>query len=101
MGIQPWEFAVIQDARILADLSSRTRAHLLGMMDRMPPLASASLEKVNDDYRAILTSGRIEQCPGPVEGEQDEFPGTPRLVLAFNRRDVGTLRLLANDVNRA
>jgi uncharacterized protein (TIGR00730 family) len=65
------------------------------------PLAPASLEKINDDYRAILTGGRIEQCPGPVEGEQDEFPGMPRLVLAFNRRDVGTLRLLVNDVNRA
>jgi nitroreductase len=39
MGIQSWEFAVIQDAGVLADLSSRTKAHLLGMIDRMPPMA--------------------------------------------------------------
>ena len=65
------------------------------------PLPPASLEKINDAYRGILTRGRIEQCSGPVEGEQDEFPGMPRLVLAFNRRDVGTLRLLVNDINRA
>ena len=31
-------FAVIQDPAILADLSGRTKAHLLGMMDQMPPL---------------------------------------------------------------
>jgi uncharacterized protein (TIGR00730 family) len=65
------------------------------------PLAPASLEKINDAYRGILTGGRVEQCPGPVEGEQDEFPGMPRLVFAFNRRDVGSLRLLVNDINRA
>jgi uncharacterized protein (TIGR00730 family) len=64
-------------------------------------LPVTSLEKINDTYRGILTSGRIEKCSGPVEGEQDEFPGMPRLVLAFNRRDVGRLRLLVNDVNRA
>ena len=38
MGIQSWTFAVIQDPAILADLSGRTKAHLLGMMDQMPPL---------------------------------------------------------------
>ncbi len=39
MGIQPWAFAVLQDPAVLADLSDRTKTHLLGMMDRMPPLA--------------------------------------------------------------
>lgn len=39
MGIQPWEFAIIQDPGVLADLSSRTKTHLLGMIDGMPPLA--------------------------------------------------------------
>lgn len=38
MGIQSWTFGVVQDPAILADLSSRTKAHLLGMMDQMPPL---------------------------------------------------------------
>lgn len=39
MGIEPWEFAVVQDRAILADLSGRTKAHMLGMIDQMPPLA--------------------------------------------------------------
>lgn len=39
MGIEPWKFAVIQDREILADLSGRTKAHMLGMIDQIPPLA--------------------------------------------------------------
>ena len=45
--------------------------------------------------------GRIEQLPRTVEGEDAEYPAMPRLVLAFNRKNVGTLRLLVNDVNAA
>jgi hypothetical protein len=68
------------------------------------PLPPAALERLNDTYAArLLTEGRIEQHPGPLDGEGDEaeYPGLPRLTLAFNRRDVGTLRLLVNDVNAA
>ncbi len=39
MGIEPWKFAVIQDREILADLSSRTKTHMLGMIDQIPQLA--------------------------------------------------------------
>ena len=39
MGFQPWEFAVIQDPGVLADLNARTKAYLLASLDRMPPLA--------------------------------------------------------------
>ncbi len=39
MGFQPWEFAVIQDPAVLADLNARTKAYLLASLDRMPPLA--------------------------------------------------------------
>jgi nitroreductase len=39
MNFQPWTFAVIQDPAILADLSSRTKTHLLGLMGQMPALA--------------------------------------------------------------
>ena len=45
--------------------------------------------------------GRIEQLPRTVEGEDAEYPAMPRLVLAFNRKNIGTLRLLVNDVNAA
>jgi nitroreductase len=39
MGIEPWKFAVIQDREILTDLSGRTKTHMLGMIDQIPPLA--------------------------------------------------------------
>ena len=65
------------------------------------PLPTGVLEKLNDTYASILTEGRIEQHPGPVEGEDGEYPDMPRLALAFNRKNVGTLRLLVNDVNAA
>jgi uncharacterized protein (TIGR00730 family) len=64
------------------------------------PISQATLERLNDTYASrILTEGRIEQHPGPVEGEDDEHAGLPRLTLAFNRRDAGILRLMVNDIN--
>jgi nitroreductase len=39
MGIEPWKFAVIQDREVLTDLSGRTKTHMLGMIDQIPPLA--------------------------------------------------------------
>ena len=67
----------------------------------LTPLPAQAVVRLNDTYRGILTDGRIEQCPGPVEGEDNEFPEMPRLCLQFNRRNVGTLRLMVNDVNAA
>jgi len=66
----------------------------------LTPLPAVAVERLNDTYGALLTSGRVEQCPGPVEGEQDEFPGMPRLVLRFNRCNIGALRLMVNDINK-
>jgi hypothetical protein len=67
----------------------------------LSPIPPAALERLNGTYASILTEGRIEQHPGPLIGEDDEYPGLPRLALAFNRKNVGTLRLLVNDVNAA
>lgn len=64
-------------------------------------LPAQVLERLNDTYRGILTAGRIEQCPGPIEGEDNEHPSMPRLVLQFNRKNVGTLRLMVNEINAA
>lgn len=68
------------------------------MLSRVPDEA---VVKFNDTFSGILTGGRIEQHPGPIEGEGGEHPGLPRLTLEFNRRNVGQLRLLINEVNRA
>lgn len=65
MNFQPWTFAVIQDPAILADLSSRTKTHLLGMMDQMPRLAK---------YRETLEDPKF-----------DVFNGAPTLVLICSK----------------
>lgn len=65
------------------------------------PLPAEALEKANAIYGSILSGGRIEPHPGPVESEDNEYPGLPRLTLQFNRKNVGALRLLVNDINRA
>ena len=67
----------------------------------LSPLPAETLVKLNDVYSAILTSGKIEQFPGPIDGERGEYPTLSRLVLEFNRRDIGQLRLLVNELNRA
>ncbi|MEW5900004.1 MAG: LOG family protein [Acidobacteriota bacterium] len=64
------------------------------------PLPAEAIERLNDTYRRITTGGKIEQQPGPVEGEEGEYPGMPRLVIPFNKRRYGTLRLLVNDINQ-
>ncbi len=61
MGFQPWEFAVIQDPAVLADLNARTKGHLLASLDRMPALAP---------YRETFTNPAY-----------DIFYGAPALVL--------------------
>jgi uncharacterized protein (TIGR00730 family) len=65
------------------------------------PLPAETLEQLNDTYRGILAGGRIEQCPGPIEGEDGEYPGLARITLNFNRCNVGTLRLMVDEVNQA
>ncbi len=65
-------------------------------------VSAQELERLNDTYCGrIVTAGRIEQCDGPVEGEEGEFPEMPRITLQFNRQNVGTLRMMINDINAA
>jgi hypothetical protein len=73
------------------------------MLRLSSPLPPEALERLNDTYGAILTGGRIEQRLQPLEeeGEDAEYPGLPRLILAFNRKDAGTLRLMVDDINAA
>ncbi|HOA73201.1 MAG TPA: LOG family protein [Phycisphaerae bacterium] len=64
------------------------------------PLSNQALEELNDKYSSIVTAGKIEQWPGPLDGEDNEYPDKVRLTLTFDRRSIGTLRLLINDVNK-
>ncbi len=65
------------------------------------PISDSALEKLNDTYGGILTGGKIEQFPGPIDGEEGERPDKTRIVLRFNRKSVGTLRLMINEINLA
>jgi uncharacterized protein (TIGR00730 family) len=64
------------------------------------PISNDLLTELNDKYTAIMPSGKIEQFAGPVEGEENEYPDKARLTLTFNRKGLGALRLLINDLNR-
>lgn len=65
------------------------------------PVPDETVERLNDEFSGILVGGRIEQTPGPIEGERGEYPSLPRIVLEFNRRNVGQLRQLINALNNA
>jgi hypothetical protein len=57
-----------------------------------------TVERLNDEYGAILVSGRFEQCDA-LEAENGEYPGKPRLKLRFDRRSFGRLRRCIDLVN--
>lgn len=71
---------------------------VIRMLSQVP---AETVEMLNDRYADILIRGKIEQTPGPVDGESNELPQMPRLTLYFDRRSVGRLRLLINDLNDA
>ena len=64
------------------------------------PLEAARLEKLNDEFKHIITAGKIEQHSGPIDGEDDEYPDKPRVTLHFDRKSVGYLRLLIDEINK-
>ena len=64
------------------------------------PLAFRTVERLNDTFSDIITEGRIEQHPGPIEGEDDEFPLKARLTMKFNHQNYGRLRLLIDEINK-
>ncbi len=63
-------------------------------------LADRSLDVLNDQFRGILVSGRIEQTGAlPEEAGEAEIAGLPRLVLTPKKTDFGMLRLLIDTIN--
>ena len=65
------------------------------------PISDEQLAGLNDGFADLLKSGRIERTPHVLPGEHGQFPDKPRLVLAFNRKSYGRLRLLINAINTA
>lgn len=59
------------------------------------------LEAINDHFTDLLSSGQFEQRAAlPLEMDDAELAGKPRLVFHFNRRNFGRLRHLIDVINR-
>ncbi|QDV41734.1 putative lysine decarboxylase [Stieleria neptunia] len=63
-------------------------------------LSEEKMEKIQTEYSGILVDGCFKQCKALAEeaGEPD-LAGLPRLVFHFNRRSLGKLRKLINEIN--
>jgi uncharacterized protein (TIGR00730 family) len=62
------------------------------------PLRDADIAEIQRRFEDIL-KGRVDQVPGPVPQEANEFPELPRLILPFNRSSYARLRRLIDFVN--
>ena len=72
----------------------------LFVMRLQSPLPAETIERLNDEFRGIVVTDRIVQHTGPVDGEYNEWPDKPRLSLHFDRKSIGRLRNLIDEVNR-
>jgi uncharacterized protein (TIGR00730 family) len=71
---------------------------VLRLMHRPSP---DDLEHLNDTYSDLLKSGTIELVgPSPIEIEDRDHPDLPRLRLHFDRRSLGRLRSMIDDLNQ-
>ena len=59
------------------------------------------LDRLNDEFRDILVDGMLTVRPAlPEETNDHAIAHLPRLVLRFNRRDIGRLRQLIDALNQ-
>lgn len=65
-------------------------------------LSDDHLRLIQNEFADILVSGTYEQTEALAEEkEESELADLPRLVFHFNRRSLGRLRLLINNINAA
>ncbi len=62
------------------------------------PISAATLQRLNDEFGRIVTSGRFEQVP-MLDAEGGELPELPRLKLHFDRKSLGLLRQCIDVIN--
>lgn len=82
-------YRVFHSSRIVGD-------NLVFRLNRR--LDDRQLAEIQRRFDDIL-KGRVDQAPGPVGQELNEFAELPRLVLPFNRTSYGRLRQLIDFVN--
>lgn len=65
------------------------------------PLKEEFLRELDEQFADILVRGRFQQRDAlPLEQDDPHVAELPRLVFAFNRRDLGRLRQLIDCINR-
>lgn len=70
------------------------------VMRLLHPPSDALIEKLNREFRDILVDGPIRRTDAlPEESDEPETLHLYRLLIPFNRRDVGRLRQLIDAVN--
>jgi nitroreductase len=90
---QPWAFAVIQDRNLLAQYSSRVKAHVLKTLEPQSPLYSHRETLANPEYNVFYGAGTlIIVCAKPegVHAEEDCSLAPQNLMLAAHATDLGT-----------
>lgn len=74
------------------------RDNLVLRMQR--PLTEEQLASIQSDFADIVSTGKFEQTSAlPEESGETELAHMPRLVFHFNRRALGRLRMLINQIN--
>ena len=64
------------------------------------PPTTALIDKLNRNFRDILTEGEVrETAPLPEESDDPDALSYPRLLVPFNRRDFGRLREMIDVIN--
>ena len=63
------------------------------------PLPPDLVNRLNDEFKDVIESGRIRQTTGALPDEDGEHADLPRLVLHYNRMSAGRLRRLIDTLN--
>lgn len=80
--------------------SSRYVKDKLVLRLRKKPM-DQNVEELNDRFSDIISDGRIMLAgPLPEEVNEPEIFHLPRIVFSFNKRNIGRLRLLVNEMNK-
>lgn len=82
-------YRVFHSARIVGDALVFRLNHAL---------RETQVAEIQREFEDIL-KGPVDQAPGPVPQELNEFPELPRLILPFNRSSYSRLRRLIDFVN--
>ena len=63
-------------------------------------LTDEQVESLSDNFSGLLVEGKIEQVDAlPEENNEPELADLPRIKLRFNRKQLGRLRMMIDQIN--